>query len=1202
MIRIFRLYILFSLFLAAGGFVFADTPTSSLDDKPSVDAAAVVDNSSSSSVAVVAPTPSSNDAQASYLYDLKRLIAKSRENIKRVNEKIKEQAVLKRNQKREERAREYYEKGVALTDEGKLNEAREYFEKAIRITEHPEMSGYIRESQVRLKKQEEALRRQENQRTGQIKEDESSRKREVEEAYKEAVALYKQKKFHPAKDAFQHVEEIAPDYRATTSYLKIIDEDIIISDAVAAKQQKVEMERQQKEAEAARAKEKEMWRREIEEKEKQRKEQLNAQAQEVYEQAVNLYKAKKFAEAKKKFEEVSWVVPDYKATMNYLRRIDRDAQEEKKRLEEEALRAQKEKLWQEEVEHRKAEVRHQQELAIKEREGRKQLEDQAKFLYQAAVALFDNKAMDEALEKFSDIERICPDFKSTRGYIARIKQWQFEQQRRLSEEQRSQAQQQRHKLELEVNGLYQSALAYYRASDLEESKEGFLKVEAKYPDYKFTRKYLSEINDKINQAQVLYQEAVALFDKKILDDALEKFNETQKIYPNFKSTNTYLESIKQGQSQQRRAMEAQTRWRQERHQLELEANEMYIAALKYYRAGNLDAAREEFLRVNKKMPNYEFTVKYLNELGVKLPPEALKPLPQEPVVLPLQETVVVPPPQQVTMSPKGGEISAVEDQQQQARDIVALAQKSSQLYRQVADIANDRTTIAVKRKMAQVDAIINNIKEQQERLLRQEIKSKQERRRSEAEKMYEDALELLRVRQFEKAKMKLEALERFSPDYRATRQYLSHIDQEQKRADLQAMAEAEKTRADHVKQLQEKEQIATKRRLAQEEDQQRALEQKQQSQLDQLAFKASEINDDIIRLSKEQNYAAMKEKFEELQNTVSALTALKDAMTQAKDRQNRGKQLAQEDLRRHHKEIQAYATSPMKSPSAALSHQPDTADQYKRREVMREQAMLFSEAVDCYRHKQYTQAQLLFGELANQHDRRAEAWLKKVDRAISEEVLKAKQAQEREQTAFIADQLKAQRKLRLMQEREGQRQKKLREELERQKRFYEEDRLLQRQKQETMKAQERERTRQEERRRKIEKEQEEQQKVYRFHKVQGVGNPQEGPQPQALSHQPPLNAQREVIRKQLEDGVEGMYQEAVRLYNQGQYPAAAEKFKDVEDIIPGYKRAGQYRQEASLKSRSMILTGTPNSPSVFSSTNRQDAVSKALDLFDPDVK
>ena len=1038
----------------------------------------------------------------------------------------------------------------------------------------------------------------------------SSRRREVEEAYKEAVALYKEKKYHPAKDAFEHVEEIAPDYRATTSYLKIIDEDIIISDAVAAKQQKVEIERQQKEAEVARAKEKEMWRREIEEKEKQRKDQINAQAQEVYEQAVNLYKAKKFAEAKKKFEEVSWVVPDYKATMNYLRRIDRDAQEEKERLAEEALRAQKEKLWQEEVARRKAEARRRQELQIKELEHRKQLEDQAQFLYKAAIALFDNKAMDEALDQFNDIEKTCPGFKATRVYIARIKQWQFDQQQRQQEEQRRQLEQQQHKLELEANGIYQSALAYYKASDFEESKAEFLKVNAKYPNYKFTIKYLGEVEDKISQAQLLYKEATDLFDKKDFDDALGKFNDVQRVYPNFKSTRDYLDRIKQIQFQQHREAEEQKRRLQQKNQSDLEVNNMYILALKYYRAGNLDAAREEFLRVNESLPNYELTGKYLSQLGIKLPPaSAIKP------PAPVAQAIVVPPPSQqvnVIASPKGEAISAIESRQQQARDIEALALKSSQLYRQISGIADDKTTIATKRKMAQVDAIINNINRQQERLLhqieqeqmfkeQQEAKTRAERRHVQIEAMYADAVDLLRSRNYAKAKTKFLELENASPNYKSTRRYLSRIDQDKNRADLQAAAEAERTQAEHAEQLHKQEQIEAKRRADQEAEEQRAAEQKQQIQLAQLAARASDINDDIIRLSQEQNYGAMKERFAELESTVSALSALKDTIARSKDHQGRGKQLEQEEIRRHNKETNTYRPQVKETPPALSHNKPDTADQYKRRETARSQAMLFNEAVDCYKHKKYTQAQLLFGELANQHDRRSEAWLKKVDRAISEDLLKAKEAEERQRTAFIADQLKAQRKLLEIQKREGQRQKQLREELERQKRLYEDDRLLQRQKQETMKAQERERQKREEQRIKIEKEKEEQQNAYRFHKVKSALNPAQEQTPTTTSPSQ-LSAKQEKIRKQLEDGVEAMYQEAVSLYNQGRYVTAAEKFKDVQDIIPGYKRAGQYIDEARRKSQTMVLTGTPNSPSVFSSTNRQDAVSKALDLFDPDVK
>ena len=98
--RIFYLYILLLLFLSAGVLALADEPSSSLDDKPSVDTAANTANTGGA--APTSPTDAttaaavSGDTHASYLYDLKKLIEKSRENIKEVNEKIKEQAVIGR--------------------------------------------------------------------------------------------------------------------------------------------------------------------------------------------------------------------------------------------------------------------------------------------------------------------------------------------------------------------------------------------------------------------------------------------------------------------------------------------------------------------------------------------------------------------------------------------------------------------------------------------------------------------------------------------------------------------------------------------------------------------------------------------------------------------------------------------------------------------------------------------------------------------------------------------------------------------------------------------------------------------------------------------------------------------------------------------------------------------------------------------------
>jgi len=1170
------LYILSLLIFSACSLGFADQSSSSLDDKPSVDSAV---NSGVQVPAMPADTTSA-ESQTSYLYDLKKLIAKSRENIKEVNEKIKEQAILKRNQKREERAHEYYEKGVELTNEGKLDEAREYFEKAIRITEHPEMVGYIKESQRRLKKQENALLTQERERYHQIKEDENTRKEDVEAAYKQAVELYKQKKYHPAKDAFEHVDELVPDYRATSSYLKIIDQDIITADALAVKQQGVEIARQQKEAEAARAKEKEMWRQQIDEKEKEHRAAIDQQAQEVYDEAVKLYKNKKFAEAKKKFEEVSWVIPDYKATMKYLARIDRDAQQEQDHVAEEQQKALQEQRWEQVVEQKKQETKQKNELEAKERQHEKDLQEQAQFLYSAAITLYDRKNMDEALEKFNDIEKLSPDFKSTRAYISRIEQT-------VSEE-RAQGN------TALIDKIYTRAVQLFRDQQWDGSFAQFESVEQMSPDYKDTRRYLQKIED-VNGKNAQAKPAAA--------------------------------------------------------------------------------------------------------------PEAVVPqgIPQ----VQIKANV------------------SLEDQQKQVQEIAALAEKSEQLYRQVAEMSNDRSTAQMKRKMAKVNEILNSLKKAKERLLRhmqeeqwkekqEESKSKQEERRAEADKMYHDGVEYLRSHDYASAKIKFLELENIIPDYKATRRYLNRIENEQEQAGVEAVTGNEKLESAHLGLLQNKENTAEFLRNQQDQEKQQKQEQQQQASLKDFAQKASDINDDIIRLSQNQDYEGMKAKFTELENTVTALTTLKDEMANEKDRHARDQQLALESAdqrakmhsaqEREDREIHAYyRAEPLKEYRPVLSNQPSDADHYKHREIMQEQNMLFNEGVDRYEHKKYTQAKLLFGELADQNDRRAESWLKKVDRAITRELLRSQEGEERERTAFIADQLKAQRQLIIIQERERRRQKKLTEELERQKRLYEDDRLLQLRKEETLKVQERERQRQEEKRLKLEKESEKQQESLRFHKiVPAVPKAVVAPVPpvagtamtpqqikaqvdfsnkrkafldkkymedqkeqvrqkrieekqlekkhreeflrqqklereekikqeaimreeaknrrdiqrQERQRQAQLEAQREAVRRELENGVEAMYQEALGLYKKGDFMAAADKFKDVQDILPGYKKSGQLMDDARQKSMNVPphegtasdsseeITDVPAShPAVVvSQPTHEDDVSKALDIFDPNAK
>lgn len=974
--KISSLYILSAFLFTAGVFAFADEPSSSLDDKPSVDTAAA----SSVQVPTVPSNVAAADNRTSYLYDLKKLIDKSRENIKEVNEKIKEQAVLKRNQAREERSHQYYEKGVELTSEGKLDEARDYFEKAIAITEHPEMVGYIKESQRRLKKQEAALNAQERQHFKQIKQDANARKEDVEQAYRDAIELYKQKKYHPAQDAFQHVDEIAPDYRATNSYLKLIDQDIVLADAQAVKQQAIEVARQQKEAEAARAKEKAAWLAQIEQKEKERKDSIDTQASQVYDEAVKLYNNKKFAEAKKKFEEVSWVIPNYKATMRYLGRIDRDAKEEEERAALEQQKALQEQRWEETVEGKKQEAAKEHEMEVKALEHKKQLEEQAEFLYTAAVAMYDKKDMKDAIIKFTDIENTCPDYKSTRGYIARIEQ-----------------------------------------------------------------------------------------------------------------SNPELKAL-----------------------------------------------------------------------------------------------VHIVPPAPVQTPKTAAEIAAaasMESQQAQMIEIAALAQRAADLYSKIIDIANDRSTVQMKRKMAEVDEILNNLKRSKERLLRQMhdavSKAKMAEHKDEIERMYQLGRQYLSSRDYLKAQNELLAVENLSPDYKFTRRYLKRID-ENLNGSSAVVSPPNVPNAKGQVQVKANNEGPT-------------LAQKQMATLQNLAQKASDINDDIINLSRQQDYDAMKAKFTELENVITALTTVKNDMSSLKDRQKSERQSAQETFRQREE-------------NHPVSSSPD-ADNYKRREMAQEKNMIFNEGVELYKEGKYTQARYLFAELADQHDRRGAAWLKKSERAVNQDVLRRQVAQERERTEFIAQQVKAQRELIKMQERERQHQKELTEQLERQKKQLEEQRDLQMRKEATLKAQERERELQEEKRLQAQKETDKEQEMLRFRKIETGANAQPAANPQPVLNPPPvaapsaltgletqaqLDARREIVRKQLEDGVEAMYQEALGLYKQGDYADAADKFKDVQDIIPGYKSSGQYMDDARSKS----MAAVPASPSM----SHQDEVSKALDLFDPNAK
>lgn len=105
-----------------------------------------------------------------YTYNLKRLLELAQENIRRVDEEIIQTEVRKRNEGREARIKESFEKGNQLYQGGKLREAKKEWENAVAISKDPEMKSYIRESdkQARLKEAQEKKAAKEKSRLEKI--------------------------------------------------------------------------------------------------------------------------------------------------------------------------------------------------------------------------------------------------------------------------------------------------------------------------------------------------------------------------------------------------------------------------------------------------------------------------------------------------------------------------------------------------------------------------------------------------------------------------------------------------------------------------------------------------------------------------------------------------------------------------------------------------------------------------------------------------------------------------------------------------------------------------------------------------------------------------------------------------------------------------------------------------------------------------
>ncbi len=116
-----------------------------------------------------------------YTYNLKRLLEQTEENIQKVKEEIEQAEIGKRNEEREAKAIEHFERGNALYKEGGLKEAKEEWQKALDVSKDPEMKEYINEAEKRAREEELARKKEAAEKQKRLEAEQKEKRKKLEE-------------------------------------------------------------------------------------------------------------------------------------------------------------------------------------------------------------------------------------------------------------------------------------------------------------------------------------------------------------------------------------------------------------------------------------------------------------------------------------------------------------------------------------------------------------------------------------------------------------------------------------------------------------------------------------------------------------------------------------------------------------------------------------------------------------------------------------------------------------------------------------------------------------------------------------------------------------------------------------------------------------------------------------------------------------
>lgn len=491
---------------------------------------------------------------------------------KAVSEAVKQQGELTTRIEAGGEINAFLEEANRFYIEGKYEQAEKNYEKILsRDPENTVALFYIKRIPEKIKEREIFQANQEKQ----IKFQQAAL------LYSKAVDLYASKEFPRARDLFDEVENILPNYEKTNDYRKRIPGDIRQKD----RKDKIE---------------------ELKKKKQEQEKLLNR-----YKEAVFLYRKEDYKTAWEKFNGLYVENSGYKNVFVYMHRISKKLDrtkiefllekakvlyENKQYAEAGALFA---KVLDLEPMNSSAAMYMERLPGIIQNQEKFQLRQKAQVLYQQAVSLYRNKQYKSAVEDLQNIRFVFPGYKKTDYYIKQA----------LDKIKREETQ----KFTREVESIYKLAVALFNKEKLELALEKFKEVESKRYDYKQTSRYIERTLDKIKKKEEtiqakkiesLYKQAIILYKNQEWVAARDRLQEVAKQEEHYRNTDIYIKRVKKHLEIERKALKNNKLPEQV---LSDEAETRYLEALRLYKDKKLHAAREEFKSLDLFYPDYKDT-------------------------------------------------------------------------------------------------------------------------------------------------------------------------------------------------------------------------------------------------------------------------------------------------------------------------------------------------------------------------------------------------------------------------------------------------------------------------------------------------------------------------------------------------------------------------------------------------------------------